>query len=157
MNTINISYENKKHSASGELEKELMAAVAKILECHDSELFSIQFTEPQEIQVFNFMTGGTDYLKEMFDTYIDLSERKLIPPWGVVTLRSFDAIKEILDTDHYNDIEDFLFDMVNENAFIGFLAGISFSRIVFLGTDEALWPQSDAYEKVIAQLSQENG
>lgn len=97
-----------------------------------------------------------EYLKEMFCIHSDLCERKLIPPWGVVTLRSFDAIKEILDTDDYNDIEDFLFDMCTENAFISFLAGISFSRIMFLGADKALWPPADAFEKASAQLSQES-
>lgn len=44
------------------IEKKLLAAVAKILKGHDSELASIQFAEAasvqlKEIQVFNFMTG----------------------------------------------------------------------------------------------------
>lgn len=64
MNTISISYENKKQSASGELEKELMAAVIRILGDYEVECNSIQFAtgsenlpKPQrEIRLFGFMS-----------------------------------------------------------------------------------------------------
>ncbi len=59
MKTMTINYVP---SNAGSIEKELLAAVAKILEDHGARLSDLQFTDtasiqPKEIQLFNFMAG----------------------------------------------------------------------------------------------------
>lgn len=62
MNAMTINYVP---GATGSIEKDLLAAVAKTLDDHGAELSSLQFEEctatdpaaPKEIQLFGFMKG----------------------------------------------------------------------------------------------------
>lgn len=96
-----------------------------------------------------------EYLRLMRETFTRFMEEGFEPS-GAASDRCFEIIKERIGKEAYNDLEDTFFDMNSENAFHGFLAGISFARMICVGTDKVTFPQPDDYEKVTALLRKEN-